>query len=165
MKRGRLLAARVRNLELTPNLATGTRPLSEVGAMVPNLTRRIAFTVCAIVIYGLGLLIPIPGIDPLILEQFGAYSDIPGFATIFALRIGPYVPAAVLVQIASMVSKRFRNLHQLGSRGRRLLAGFTEILAALLAALQAFGPAVRFQNVLGIVTDGDWMQIPLTVAT
>jgi preprotein translocase subunit SecY len=133
--------------------------------MVPKLMRRVAFTICAIVIYRLGLLIPIPGIEPLALGRLAGDASVHKFVTIFALGIAPYVSAAVLVQLAAIVSKRFRTLQQLGNRGRRLLAGFTEILALLLAMLQAFSLAIALQNMPGVVTDVAWTHILLTVAT
>jgi preprotein translocase subunit SecY len=133
--------------------------------MVPKLMQRIAFTVCAVVIYRLGMLIPVPGIDPLVLGRLVGYSSVHRFSTIFALGIVPYISAAVLVQLAAIVSKRFRTLQHLGDRGRRLLTGFTDFLALLLAALQAFGLAVALQDMPGVVIETDWTQILLTVAT
>ena len=141
--------------------------------MVPGwLMKRVVFTLCAIVVYRFGLLIPLPGIDPLILRSLFPQGPEVLFSgagihrlSIFSLGLIPYISAAVLVQLARIVSQRFRRLEQQGDHGRQLLERFTLYLTLLLAALQAFGIAHQLQGIKDLLVDPGSLQIVSTVVT
>jgi len=109
--------------------------------MNAELGRRIAFTLCALLIFRIGTYIPLPGID--IVSARSQSGGIPGTLhslSIFALSIFPYITAAVLLQLLRMVGSRtLRGLSKAGEHGRRVVYEYTRYLAVLLTAVQAYG--------------------------
>jgi preprotein translocase subunit SecY len=143
-----------------------------------ELFQRIAFTLGALLLYRLGTYIPLPGIDPNIWEQIfqtqrgaalGWLNLTSGGSihrlAIFALNIVPYVAAAIILQLAMIVSRRLRALRKLGEHGRRVMERYTLSLAALLAAFQAYGIASALEGVRGVVANPGWLFLLSTVIT
>ncbi|MCY4589447.1 MAG: preprotein translocase subunit SecY [Alphaproteobacteria bacterium] len=131
-------------------------------AKATELKKRILFTLAALVIYRLGTYIPIPGIDPLILEEIfeqnaggilGMFDMFAGGAlgrmTIFALNIMPYISAAIIMQLMTAVSPNLDALKKEGETGRKRLNQYTRYLTVLLAAVQAYGISVGLENMSG----------------
>jgi preprotein translocase subunit SecY len=84
--------------------------------MGPELRRRIAFTVGVLLVYRLGACIPLPGIDLTIWEQLGQRQPAGVHAmAIFALGITPYISAAVLIQLVTIVAPPLQRLRGGGS--------------------------------------------------
>jgi len=119
---------------------------------------RIAFTVGALLVYRFGTFVPLPGLDPAALEELyrGSPNGIHRLA-IFALGILPYVWAAIILQLLTLVSGRLRALKQSGARGRRTIDRMTRVLTVLLAAGQASGVAIGLESVPGIVAAPSWL--------
>jgi len=130
--------------------------------MTRELARRIAFTLGALFVYRLGLHIPLPGIDLRVWDEIfrnqapgimGMIGFLPtSHMAIFALGIVPYITAAVLVQLATIVSRRVRALAQQGERGRQTLVRYTRHLTLLLTASQAWAVAGGLEQVADVVT-------------
>jgi preprotein translocase subunit SecY len=144
--------------------------------MTSDLAQRIAVTLGALLLYRLGQIIPLPGIDPVAWEMIsrsqghgvaGAIAVLPGVRRIslLALDIVPYITAAVIVQIGTMLSRRVRALAQAGERGRMRLVRAARILTALLTAFQAWGIASALEHVGGVVTNPGPVFILSTVVT
>jgi preprotein translocase subunit SecY len=143
--------------------------------MSPELLRRIAFTLGALLVYRLGTYIPLPGIDPNIWEQVfrsqarGILEMLASggvhYMSIFAVWILPYFSAAIMIQLASMVSSKLSSLSRSGEAGRRKIARYTFGLAILLATLQAFGIASGLQNVPNLVGDPGGLFLLSTTVT
>jgi preprotein translocase subunit SecY len=107
--------------------------------MGPELRRRIAFTVGVLLVYRLGTYIPLPGIDLTIWQQLGQRRPAGVHAmAIFALGITPYMSAAVLLQLVTIVAPPLQRLRGGGERGNRMICAYTLYLALLFAALQAY---------------------------
>jgi preprotein translocase subunit SecY len=121
-----------------------------------ELVRRIAITIGALLIFRLGSHIPLTGISTRSgLLSSGAIAN--DRVSIFALTIVPYLSAAILVQLVSMVWGRLSALEASGEAGRRKVARIALILTLLLAAFQAFGIASAMQNISSLVAEpGDW---------
>ena len=96
-------------------------------AKATELKRRLGFTVLALIIYRLGTYIPLPGIDPAVLEQIfqqnaggilGMFDMFAGGAlgrmTIFALNIMPYISASIIMQLLTSVSPQLEQLKKEG---------------------------------------------------
>ncbi len=124
-----------------------------------ELKRRLWFTLFALIVYRIGSYIPIPGIDPVALEQIfaqsqggilGMFDMFAGGAlsrmTIFALNIMPYISASIIVQLMRTVSKRLEAMWKEGEAGRKKLNQYTRYGTVALAALQAYGIAVGLEN-------------------
>jgi preprotein translocase subunit SecY len=83
--------------------------------------------------------------------------------SIFSLSLIPYLSAAIIVQLISVVWRRLSALERSGEAGRRKLARITLILTLLLASFQAFGIASAMQNISGLVAEpGNWFVLSTT---
>src|SRR6201997_4290655 len=128
-------------------------------AKASELKSRIWFTLGALVIYRLGTYIPIPGIDPAILQDvfsrnaggiLGMFDMFSGGAlgrmTIFALNIMPYISASIIIQLLTAVSPTLEALKKEGESGRKKLNQYTRLGTVLLAAVQSYGIAVGLEG-------------------
>src|ERR1700758_1458189 len=128
-------------------------------AKASELKSRIWFTLGALVIYRLGTYIPIPGIDPAILQDLfsrnaggilGMFDMFSGGAlgrmTIFALNIMPYISASIIIQLLTAVSPTLEARKKDGERGRKKLNQYTRLGTVLLAAVQSYGIAVGLEG-------------------
>jgi preprotein translocase subunit SecY len=128
-------------------------------AKATELKNRIWFTLGALLIYRLGTYIPIPGIDPGILQDIfarnaggilGMFDMFSGGAlgrmTIFALNIMPYISASIIIQLLTAVSPTLENLKKEGESGRKKINQYTRYGTVLLAAVQAYGISVGIEG-------------------
>jgi preprotein translocase subunit SecY len=107
--------------------------------MSPGLRRRIAFTIGVLLVYRLGTYIPLPGIDLTVWKQLFRSQPAGVHAmAIFALGITPYVSAAVLIQLVTIVAPPLQRLRAGGERGNRMICAYALYLALLFAAFQAY---------------------------
>jgi preprotein translocase subunit SecY len=131
-------------------------------AKATELKKRIWFTLGALIVYRLGTWIPLPGIDPSILQdifqqQAGGILDMfnmlsgGAFArmTIFALNIMPYISASIIMQLLQAIHPHFEALKKEGEVGRKKLNQYTRYGTVVLAALQAYGIAVGLEGMSG----------------
>ncbi|MEN3349723.1 MAG: preprotein translocase subunit SecY [Bradyrhizobium sp.] len=127
-----------------------------------ELARRIAITIGALLIFRLGCSIPISGLS----TQTGVLqSSAIARLSIFSLSIIPYLTAAIIIQLVSVVWGRLSALERSGEAGRRRIMGYTLALTLLLGAFQAFGIASALQGIRGLVAEpGAWFLVS-TVAT
>jgi preprotein translocase subunit SecY len=131
-------------------------------AKATELKNRLWFTLGALVIYRFGTYIPLPGIDPQILQSIvsrshgGILDMVDMFSggalarmTIFALNIMPYISASIIVQLLTAVVPSLETLKKEGEAGRKKLNQITRSLTVLLAAVQAFGIAIGLEGTGG----------------
>jgi preprotein translocase subunit SecY len=131
-------------------------------AKATELKNRIWFTLGALVIYRLGTYIPLPGIDPQVLQEIFARNSggilgmvdmfsggALGRMTIFALNIMPYISASIIVQLLTAVSPQLEALKKEGESGRKKLNQYTRYGTVFLAAIQAYGIAVGIEGLRG----------------
>ena len=135
---------------------------------IPELRRRVLFTLGLLVIYRLGGHIPSPGIDSRALGElfrsagagtlFGLYDLFVGGAffkaTVFALGIMPYISSSIILQLMGAVVPYFQKLQKEGEEGRRKLTQYTRYGTVLIAALQALGTAVYLESLRVPGTNG-----------
>ncbi len=127
-----------------------------------ELKKRIWFTLGALVIYRLGTYIPLPGIDPTVLQEIFARNangilgmvdmfsgGALGRMTIFALNIMPYISASIIVQLLQAVSPQLEALKKEGEAGRKKINQYTRYGTVVLAALQSYGIAVGIEGLSG----------------
>jgi len=127
-----------------------------------ELKKRLWFTLAVLVIYRLGTYIPIPGVDPAILEDIfqqnaggilGMFNMLAGGAlgrmTIFALNIMPYISASIIIQLLTTVSPHLEQLKKEGEAGRKKINQYTRYGTVLLATFQAYGIAVGVEGMTG----------------
>jgi preprotein translocase subunit SecY len=131
-------------------------------AKATELKNRIWFTLAALIIYRLGTYIPIPGIDPVIVQDLfkqqaggilGMFNMFAGGAlgrmTIFALNIMPYISAAIIMQLMTAVSPTLEQLKKEGESGRKKINQYTRYGTVLLAAVQGYGISVGLEGFAG----------------
>src|SRR6204780_1726055 len=127
-----------------------------------ELKSRIWFTLGALVVYRLGTYIPLPGIDPAILQDvfsrnagglLGMFDMFSGGAlgrmSIFALNIMPYISASIIIQLLTAVSPTLEQLKKEGETGRKKLNQYTRYGTVVLAAVQGYGIAVGLEGLRG----------------
>ena len=122
------------------------------------LRRRILFTVGILVIFRVLAVIPIPGIDPLRLEQFISGNDFFGLLNIFSggglsnlsiimLGVSPYITASIIMQLMTVMFPKIKEMYQEeGEAGRRKFSQYSRLLTVPLALIQGFGFLALLQN-------------------
>ena len=132
---------------------------------IPELRKKIYFTLGIIFIYRLGGHIPTPGIDPRVLSDFfnqsqntlfGLYDMFVGGAfkrvTVFALGIMPYISASIIIQLLGTVFPYFHKLQREGGEGRKKITQYTRYGTVLLSFFQAIAISLFLQSVTSPVT-------------
>ncbi|MFQ5664247.1 MAG: preprotein translocase subunit SecY, partial [Terriglobia bacterium] len=117
---------------------------------IPDLRKRVLFTLGLLAVYRLGAWIPTPGIDTEALTQlFDQYRGtwlglIDIFSggnfrrlSVFALGVMPYITASIILQLMTVVWPYLERLQKEGELGRRKITQYTRYLTVLLAAFQA----------------------------
>jgi len=140
---------------------------------IPELRKRIFFTVGILVVVRVGAHIPIPGIDGEALGAaiqnfqntlFGLYDLFAGGAfrkaTLFALGIMPYISASIIIQLMGTVVPYFQRLQKEGEEGRKKITQITRYGTVLISALQAYGVTVFLENMSASVPGGTIMVVP-----
>lgn len=131
-------------------------------AKAEDLKKRIWFTLAALVVYRLGTYIPLPGINPLIIQEFvrsnsgGILGILDMFSggsigrmTIFALNIMPYISASIIVQLMTSISPQLEALKKEGEAGRRKINQYTRYGTVLLSVVQSYGIAAGLEKIQG----------------
>ncbi len=132
-----------------------------------DLRARLVFLACALIVYRIGTFIPVPGIDPVALEQFfqeqsgtilSMFNMFSGGAlqrlSILALGIMPYISASIIMQMAGVVVPQIAQLKKEGEAGRRKITQYTRYGTVVLASAQAIGASVAFQNQGVVINPG-----------
>lgn len=150
---------------------------------VPELQRRILFTILLLGVYRIGVYIPTPGIDNVALlayfehakgSLFGLMDMFAGGAfsnfSIFALGIMPYISASIILQLLTIAVPHLERLSKEGETGRRKITQYTRYGTVLLSIIQGFGIAYGLQQMAGpsgapIVLQPGWSFIMMTVIT
>ncbi len=127
-----------------------------------ELKKRIWFTLGALIVYRLGTFIPLPGIDPVVLDEIfranqggvlGMFNMFAGGAlgrmTIFALNIMPYISASIIMQLMTSISPSLEQMKKEGESGRKRINQYTRYLTVLICLLQAYGIAVGIEGMTG----------------
>jgi preprotein translocase subunit SecY len=131
-----------------------------------DLKRRLLFVLGALIVFRIGSFIPVPGIDQLqlaelfrsqrggILDMFNMFSGgaLSRFS-IFALGIMPYISAAIIMQLMTVVSPTLEALKKEGEAGRRKITQYTRYGTAGLALFQSIGISVALESQPGLVLD------------
>ncbi len=137
---------------------------------IPDLRRKILFTLGMLVIYRVGGHIPIPGVNSQALVEywntasgtlFGLYDMFVGGAfkkaTVFALGIMPYISASIILQLLGSVIPYLQKLQKEGAEGRKKITQYTRYGTVLLAAVQSYGISIFLESgIPEAVIDPGW---------
>ncbi len=150
---------------------------------VPELKRRILFTLGLLIVYRIGAHIPTPGINSMALAELFARAQgtILGFfnmfsggalsrLTIFALGIMPYISSSIIIQLMTMVSPTLARLKKEGEQGQKKITQYTRYGTVLLSGIQGSGIAVALEAMTSpggtpIVPTPGWSFRMMTVLT
>ncbi|HOO76796.1 MAG TPA: preprotein translocase subunit SecY [bacterium] len=130
---------------------------------IPELRKRILFTVGLLVVYRVGCYIPTPGIDPAALSQifkeltdsaggtiFGLMDIFSGGAmskcTVFALGIMPYISASIIMQLLTAVVPFLEKMAKEGEAGRKKINQYTRYGTVVLALFQGYMISLGLQH-------------------
>jgi preprotein translocase subunit SecY len=115
---------------------------------IPDLRRRVLFTLAMLAIYRLGGHLPTPGVNFLKLEQYFQNNggSLLGFVdlmsggnfrrlTIFALGIMPYITASIILQLLTVVYEPLAKLQKEGELGRKKITQWTRYITVILSAV------------------------------
>lgn len=138
-----------------------------------DLSSRLWFLLGALIVFRIGAHIPVPGIDPAVLEEMfktqksgilGMFNMFSGGAlerfTIFALGIMPYISASIIMQLGALAVPHLEQLKKDGEAGRRKVTQYTRYATLVLALFQSFGISMALQAQQGLVLNpGGMFQI------
>jgi len=126
---------------------------------IPDLRRRVLFTLAILAVYRVGSHIPTPGVNTealaILAEQaagtmFGLYDMFSGGnlsqVTIFALGIMPYISASIILQLLTVVWPYLERLSKEGELGRRKITQYTRYGTILLCVVQASAIALFLER-------------------
>jgi preprotein translocase subunit SecY len=148
---------------------------------IPDLRKRVLFTLAMLAVYRLGSHIPTPGINADMLAQFfnqnsgSALGLVDLFSggnlrklTVFALGIMPYITASIIFQLLTVIYEPLAKLQKEGELGRRKITQWTRYVTVLLGIVQSFAIALTLTNTStgqSMVTISRSAFIPLCVIT
>ncbi len=126
---------------------------------MPDLRKRIGFTLLLLAVYRVGAVIPTPGINSEVLMRFFEQNrgTVFGFMdlfsggnlsrfTIFALGITPYITSSIILQLLTVVWPFLEKLSKEGELGRKKITQYTRYLTVVLSLVQSLSIAVAFQK-------------------
>jgi preprotein translocase subunit SecY len=148
---------------------------------IPDLRKRVLFTLGMLAVYRLGSHIPTPGINADLLAQFfnqnsgSALGLVDLFSggnlrklTVFALGIMPYITASIIFQLLTVIYEPLAKLQKEGELGRRKITQWTRYVTVLLGIVQSFAIALTLTSTTTgapMVTIARSAFIPLCVLT
>jgi preprotein translocase subunit SecY len=126
---------------------------------IPELKRRILYTLALLAVYRIGVHVPTPGIDAVALASFferaqgtllGLFDMFSGGAlerlSVFALGIMPYISASIILQLLTVVIPHLEQLKKEGEQGRKKITQYTRYGTVVLSIIQGFGISVGLES-------------------
>ena len=126
---------------------------------IPELRKRIIFTLVMLAVYRIGVHIPTPGVDGAALTQafanlkgtiFGWFNLFSGGAlerfSIFALGVMPYISSSIIFQLLTVVWPYLHDLQKEGEQGRKKITQYTRYGTVLLCLFQGYGIAAGLEH-------------------
>lgn len=132
---------------------------------IPDLKRRVLFTLGMLVVVRLGSHLPLPGVDKEAMANLFAQGGILGFFdlfaggalsrfSVFALGIMPYINASIIMNLLTAVVPTLEQWAKEGEEGRAKITKITRYATVFLAIFQAFGITVWLQNMGVLMISG-----------
>lgn len=135
---------------------------SETFSKAFDLKDRIIFTLLALFVYRIGTYIPLPGLDPAIIEDLakkylsgsgflGMFNMFSGGAlsrmTVFALNLMPYISASIVIQLMTVISPQLEALKKEGATGRQKINQYTRYLTIFVCSFHAYAISLWLMNI------------------
>lgn len=136
---------------------------------IPDLKKRIGFTILILIVFRLGAHVPVPGIDVVAIQRMahtpggtlfdlidmfsgGAFKQL----TIFALGIMPYITTSIILQLLTVVIPYLERLAKEGEQGRKKITQYTRYGTIAITAFQALGLSIFAERMPDIVISPGW---------
>ncbi|MTV27197.1 preprotein translocase subunit SecY [Nitriliruptoraceae bacterium ZYF776] len=150
---------------------------------IPDLRRKLLFTLGIIAVYRIGAWIPVPGVDVDLLRSLtgtGGASGLIGIVNVFAggalaqmavfaLGIMPYITASIIMQLLAVVIPKLEALQREGEQGRKKITQYTRYVTVGLALLQSTGLVTLARNGAAfgqnVLTDESLLTVVMIVMT
>ena len=153
-------------------------------AQMPELRKKLAWTLFILCMYRVGVHVPVPGIDAGALSHFFASMQGSVFAlldmfsggglrnvSVFALGIMPYISASIILQLLQVVSPDIKRMaKEEGQAGRRKITQYTRYLTVAITLIQGFGIATLLEGMVSpenapVVMNPGWEFRLVTIVT
>lgn len=153
-------------------------------AQMPELRKKLAWTLFILCMYRVGVHVPVPGIDAGALTHFFASMQGSVFAlldmfsggglrnvSVFALGIMPYISASIILQLLQVVSPDIKRMaKEEGQVGRRKITQYTRYLTVVITLIQGFGIAALLEGMVSpenapVVMNPGWEFRLVTIVT
>jgi preprotein translocase subunit SecY len=144
---------------------------------IPELKRRVLYSLALLIVYRIGVHVPTPGIDSAALAEIfarasgtvlGLFNMFSGGAlerlSVFALGIMPYISASIILQLMTMVVPYLERLSKEGAQGRKKITQYTRYGTVVLSIIQGFGISVGLEQMGTVIIPG-WSFRFMTVIT
>ncbi|NJD38205.1 MAG: preprotein translocase subunit SecY [Geobacter sp.] len=150
---------------------------------IPELKKRVLFTLGMLAVYRIGCHIPTPGIDAIALSHFfkqaegtllGLFDMFSGGAlermSVFALGIMPYISSSIIFQLLTVVVPAIEKLSKEGEAGRKKITQYTRYGTVLLSIVQGAGIAIGLESMRGpagelVIPSPGWSFRLMTIIT
>ena len=145
---------------------------------VPELRKKIIFTILILLIFRLGNAIPVPYVNTELLQNYlnnmsttvlGLYNVMSGGAfaeaTVFALGVQPYINSSIIIQLLTIAIPALERLARDGGEaGKKKIASITRYATVAIALLQGFGYYMLMRNYGILEQSGVWQAIVIIVS-
>lgn len=147
---------------------------------VPELRKRLLFTLFIVAVFRMGIFIPVPGVDASKIQTLvgsgsgsllSFYDMIAGGAfkkfSIFALSVTPYINASIIMQLLTIAIPYLEDLSKEGQEGRKKIQNYTKYASLVFAVIQGYAMYAMIKGTGAIVVEGapGLLLILLTVTT
>ncbi len=145
----------------------------------PELRKKILYTLFMLVIFQLGTVVPVPGIEKDALSQLmgigngsGTIFDLVNIisggamqnASIFAMSITPYINSSIIMQLLTVAIPALEKLAKEGEEGKKVIAKWTRYITVILAFIQASGLYVGMANANTLTNAGFLSFVTITLS-
>lgn len=144
---------------------------------IPDLKKKILFTVLVLVLYRLGSAIPVPYVNGTELAElmesasgtlFGYFNMLSGYAfsqgTLFALGVSPYITASIVIQLLTIAIPYLERKSKSGPEGQAFISNLTRWITVILAVITGYGYYITIDNTYpGLIADGWFPAVVIVV--
>ncbi len=140
---------------------------------IPELRKRLLFSLGMLAVYRLGIYVTTPGVDRFVMRRVVQSGNLLGLLnffsggafeqlSIFALGIMPYVSSSIILQLLTVVMPALEKMNKEGELGRRKITQYTRYGTIVLSSLQGYGIATYLESLrdptsgLSVVADPGW---------
>ena len=133
---------------------------------IKDIRTKIIYTIFALIVVRLGCLIPVPGVNRVVFQQWleSTMGENKGFLdaltggsftemSIFALNISPYITSSIIMQLLTIAIPKLEELQKDGEEGRKKIAEISRYLTIGLAVIESVAMTIGFSN-SGVLTTG-----------